>query len=236
MSYTYSLEQGEVSSAASFSDIPAYVLSRLNLTAEKSCCNGNGTESCQSSPSGTTCGHSTGGHGEGSLTLCVGDFRARTSVPPDQTITSMEGGEDWMGRKVVCGWKCAESFAKWSRDLCKWKTRRGLFQTDSEEFSGTWPAWGSMRDGECYRQEAVVPRTSVSASGLWLPTPTAHNAKEGAYPAEYTRNTPTLAATVGGKLNPELTEWMMGLPIGYSDLKPLGTLRSQSWLHSHGRH
>ena len=33
MSYTFLLEQGAESSAASFADIPAFVLSRLNLTS-----------------------------------------------------------------------------------------------------------------------------------------------------------------------------------------------------------
>jgi len=54
-----------------------------------------------------------------------------------------------------------------------------------------------------------------------LPTPTAHISKEGAYPAEFTRKTPTLATHAGGKLNPMWTEWLMGWPLGWTDLKPL---------------
>lgn len=52
---------------------------------------------------------------------------------------------------------------------------------------------------------------------LW-PTPTAHNAKEGGYPAEHTRNTPTLSAVAGGKLNPRWVEWLMGFPDNHTDL------------------
>jgi hypothetical protein len=59
-----------------------------------------------------------------------------------------------------------------------------------------------------------------------LPTPTAHNSKEGAYPAEFTRKTPTLATHAGGKLNPMWTEWLMGWPLGWTDLKPLETDKS----------
>ena len=78
---------------------------------------------------------------------------------------------------------------------------------------------------------------------LW-PTPTAHNAKEGAYPAEFKRNTPSLVIeaqrrndsgdqsaedlpnTTSGEagtekvkanLNPDWVEWLMGYPEGYSD-------------------
>ena len=53
------------------------------------------------------------------------------------------------------------------------------------------------------------------------PTPTAHNAKETNAPSEANRNTPTLAAQAGGQLNPTWVEWLMGWPLGWTDLKPL---------------
>ena len=54
-----------------------------------------------------------------------------------------------------------------------------------------------------------------------FPTPTDHNAKEGAHPSEYERNCPTLATHAGGPLNPMWVEWLMGWPLGWTDLKPL---------------
>jgi len=59
------------------------------------------------------------------------------------------------------------------------------------------------------------------------PTPTAHIHKEGGFPAEYTRNTRTLTAEAteadgkphsSGSLNPQFVEWLMGYPVGYTDL------------------
>jgi len=38
----------------------------------------------------------------------------------------------------------------------------------------------------------------------------------------------------GGKLNPNWVEWLMGWPIGWTDLKPLGTDKSPSVLHPLG--
>lgn len=38
----------------------------------------------------------------------------------------------------------------------------------------------------------------------------------------------------GGKLNPNWVEWLMGWPIGWTDLKPLGTDKSPSALHPLG--
>ena len=85
---------------------------------------------------------------------------------------------------------------------------------------------------------------------IW-PTPTAHMSKETNAPSEHKRNTPTLTAQanwatptvcgnynrkgasktsgdglatqVGGKLNPMWVEWLMGWPLGWTDLKPLET-------------
>ena len=61
----------------------------------------------------------------------------------------------------------------------------------------------------------------------WWPTPTAHLAKEGGYPAEWTRDTPTLTVEAmkaealphsSGHLNPVWVEWLMGVPTGWTDL------------------
>ena len=67
---------------------------------------------------------------------------------------------------------------------------------------------------------------------IWT-TPTAHNAKETNAPSESERNTPTLAAQAGGSLNPAWVEWLMGWPIGWTDLQPLATDRFQQWQQLH---
>ena len=38
----------------------------------------------------------------------------------------------------------------------------------------------------------------------------------------------------GGQLNPPLVEWLMGSPIGWSDLKPLEMDRFQQWYEQFG--
>ena len=66
-------------------------------------------------------------------------------------------------------------------------------------------------------QQPRHPKAALREAVFW-PTPTAHNAKEGAYPSEYNRNTPTLSAQAGGALNPTWVEWLMGFPLGHTDL------------------
>jgi hypothetical protein len=40
----------------------------------------------------------------------------------------------------------------------------------------------------------------------------------------------------GGQLNPTWVEWLMGWPLGWTDLKPLGMDKFLLWLNSHGKH
>ena len=54
-------------------------------------------------------------------------------------------------------------------------------------------------------------------------TPTARMWKDnGTSPSELKRNSETLAMQAGGALNPTWVEWLMGWPLGWTDLKPLG--------------
>ena len=71
------------------------------------------------------------------------------------------------------------------------------------------------------------------SSGKW-PTPTAHMAKETNAPSEAMRNEPSLSSRVGGKLNPTWVEWLMGWPLGWTDLRPLEMDRFQQWQQQRG--
>jgi len=44
-----------------------------------------------------------------------------------------------------------------------------------------------------------------------------------------------MGAGNGGKLNPTWVEWLMGWPLGWTDLKPLVTDKFQKWLDEHGK-
>ena len=167
--------------------------------------------------------------GEALLTLYREVFHAKTLAQQEQaqvlTESEAECGEKWRG-----------SFTRYDPDSCSWRTHQCLLLGDLELFSGTWPRWGLMRSGECWELPTLAHPTNERESGLsgkW-PTPTAHNAKEGAFPAEYNRKTLTLAAEVGGKLNPSWVEWLMGWPLGWTDLRQLETDKFQKWLDEHG--
>lgn len=146
------------------------------------------------------------------------DSRAKTSAQQDKEQELKDSG-------AVCGSTWLESLEKPNQLTLSLKTPLCSALEDSVRFSTILPHWGTMLNGECYHQVPLALITREQGCGSLLPTPTCHNAKEGAYPAEYTRKTPTLATHVGGKIHPEFTEWMMGWPLGWTDLKPLETAK-----------
>jgi hypothetical protein len=147
----------------------------------------------------------------------------------------MGDNADLMAKALACGLRWKESLMKFNLDLCLLKTPQIYALADCSESFKDLAAWGMTLGAACL-DVGNSARIITESACLSLPTPTSHNAKEGAYPAEYTRNTPTLSAQIGGKVNPEWNEWRMGWPIGHTDLKPLATDKFQRWLKSHGKH
>jgi hypothetical protein len=233
MSYTYLQAQGGEYLVENFSDIPPFALLKLTLIAEEFCCSDSEMVSCQYSQYGMTFQHLTQSPGVDGLTLCAEDSHAKTLVP-------QEGAMGLTGASPSFGMKWLGLLAKWSQDLCLWKTPQCSLLEGLDEFSGTWPRWGLMQNGECSELSMQGLRISESASGFW-PTPTCHNAKEQDSPAESKRKTPTLCHVARGgdqtlprHLNPEWVEWLMGWPLGWTDLKPLETDKFQQWQQKHG--
>jgi len=173
MSYTYLQEQGEVSLAGCFADIPQYVLSRLNLIAEKSYSKDSETESCQSSQSGMMCEPLTADHGEEKLTLFVEDSHAKTLV-------AQEKEQELKGKEAVCGSTWRESSVKFDLDTLSWKTHRCLWEEDLAPSSLILPKWGMMQSGELWERITSPLHTDEIESGFLLPTPTCADATMGA--------------------------------------------------------
>ena len=115
-------------------------------------------------------------------------FHARTSAELDEvpasTVSDQVCGSTWLG-----------SFAKYDPDSSSWKTAQCSLLAGSDEFSETWPRWGSMRNGESYPRQIPVPPISVNASGLWQ-TPVADDAIERKAGKWNSRGEPKLSAEV----------------------------------------
>lgn len=230
MSYTYLLEGGAEYSAESFLDIPASVLSRLNLTAEKSYCNASATESCQSSQSGTMCEHSTVGRGEDLLTCCTQEYHARRCPSSEAEADSY--------RKITTQ-HLGESFAKLDPLTLRWKTPQLSLFEDSADFLGTWPQWGMMLGGECWEHLMPGSSTTERESGFYLPTPSGVNGGKnhtcGRLDEWGGSRNPWRGTEIGKVRCPAFEEWVMGWPVSWTELTPLEMDKFQQWLSSHGQ-
>ena len=238
MSYTYLQEQGEESSVASFSDIPQFVLSRLNLTAGKSYCNGSATESCRASQSGMTCGPLMGNLGaEKSMSCAEGS--------PAKTLAAEDSVKESQGKEADYGRIKRESLARWNHHLRSWKTHQFLLAGGLESFSETWPKWGMMQNGECWGRDISEHGICVKESGWWLPTP-GKNEFNGSTTKRFI-GSPEFRGTKMSEglrtcktdpayLTPCFAEYAMGWPIMWTALAPLETDRFRQWLNSHGKH
>lgn len=105
------------------------------------------------------------------------------------------------------------------------------------QYARMWPT-PMTRDHHAQGPSALNGKSQVQLSTLvekimWQ-TPTAHNAKECGAPSELERNTTTLAAQAGGKLNPTWVGWLMGFPIGYTNSRHWVTPKSRCKPQSHG--
>ena len=276
---------------------------------------------------GLTCAVLTEDRGVELLTLFLEASRARTSAQRDEAQGSREN-------VPASGLSLLGSLARFDPASSSWKTPQCSLVEGLDEFSETWPRWGSMRNGACWARLTPAPLTGENASGflptpttidsgsrfnksqsegaalrptlgamarfdLW-PTPQAHDCHPG-NPARVGRfgtkhggrnlndevamwptplatdgknggpnqrggkgdlrlasavhqfatpqsrdhrtgqphrfenpdRTKNLNDQIGGQLNPPWVEWLMGWPIGWTDLKPLETDKYRQWRRSH---
>ena len=276
MSYIYLQEQGEESSAECFSDIPACVLLRLNLTAEKSCSKGSAMESCPSFQSGTTCEPLTANRGGGKLTSSAEVSPAKTYLAPEKVRESMEQEAD-------SGLNLQESLAKYDPAAHLWRTRQCSLFEDLGEYLETFPKSGMTRNGVLWELTMLERPTLEKECGFWRTPDTGVGGEISETKAmDYVTKTPrasgssiqirlcdqvknpmlwptpkcqdsrtaltdrhksNLGEVVHGgletlptktaRLNPNWVEWLMGCPIGWTDLKPLEMDKFRLWRQQH---
>jgi hypothetical protein len=168
----------------------------------------------------------TGAHGAAVLTSFLAAFPAKISAQQEKALEST-------GNVAECGATWPVSLAKYDPATSSWKIAQYSLLGDSEEFLATWPRWGSMRSGECWERTTPKLPTRGRESGL-LPTPTATNTKATHLRgADKGKLRESRSYGCHGPLNPPSLEWLMGWPVGWTELKPLATDRCHEWQQQH---
>lgn len=166
MSFIFSRALVEASSPANFSGADASAPSSESPTPKPCLWHDKMTERFPLSRFGMTCAPLTDGHGAALLTSWLAAFPVRTSAQQElvqvSKVSAADSGQKWQG-----------SFAKYDRERSSWRTPQCSLLGDSDEFSETWPRWGSMRNGVSYLRPMPALPICENGSGLW-PTPTVH--------------------------------------------------------------
>ena len=195
---------------------------KSKITHAEFYCNGKLMDSYLDSLSGMTSEHSMENLGEEKSMLSQVDSLVRICHPQEKAQDLMESdqdsGEKWQG-----------SFAKYNPDTHSLRTPQCLLFEDSTEFCAILPKWGLMRDGELWEQQTLVQSTREIESGLsptppppdnW-PTPTTPSGGGNCGGSGAYKNAIKNGTHIPHSINPNLYEWLMGWPIGWTDLKPL---------------
>jgi hypothetical protein len=213
MSWLFSQALVEVFLEDTYSDGEQSVPLNGNLTQQAYCAPDKMTDFSRLSRYGMTYKPSTDIRGEELLTLYREVFHAKTSAQRVRAQGLMENA-------AGCGEKWHASFARYDPDSCSWRTAQCSLLGGLDEFSETWPQWGLMRDGECWEQRTLERTIEETEFGLW-PTPKASVGGGNAGGANGRRIAKENGTWIPHSINPNLYEWLMGWPLGWTDLKPL---------------
>lgn len=133
------------------------------------------------------------------------------------------------------GQRWPESFAKYDPNMHSWKTRQCLLFGGLDEFSQTWPSWGTMQGGESFGHQILGQDITVP-DAFWWPTPTTKSGGGNCGGTGDYHKALKLGVYVPRLTNPNLYEWLMGWPIGWTGLMPVEWAKFQSWLQAHGEY
>ena len=208
--------------------------SKSSRTVRRSSKRGNATDPSNLSLSGTTSEHSTALLGVDTSTSSPEGSLARTSAALDVAPESKARGLD-------CGEIWRELSAKFDRGSCSWKTHRCLFPEVLPWSLVTLPRWGMMRDGAVFERQTSGRHTREIAC-LLLPTPKKAWGRHGVdvsmagerHSAGVTEMARVITREFGWRWPPRMVESLMMWPIGWTDLRPLGTAKFHQWSRSHG--
>ena len=239
MSWHFSRAQVEEYLEATSSDGERFAPSSGNPTPQLYLPKDRMTAFSRLSRFGMTFGLLTDDLGAELLTWFRAGFPVRTSA--------LRGGvKDLTGNDRDYGGKWPASLAKFDLESRGWKTHQCSLLGGLESYSGTWPKWGTMLNGECWELTILEPTIKEPEYGF-LPTPQKSDGKivrefsaQSAYRNRVNGHQVHVPHIALMKKKPLLIllsdiQSMMGWPESWTSLKPLAMARFQQWLDSHGR-
>jgi hypothetical protein len=127
--------------------------------------------------------HKPGGRHAMSLDRAVAEGSAPTASRPSTFSLEASPASRSASQGSSAGWRTIvgygpsshEPFASYDPASSSWRTSQAsLWEAEWTPYSETWPSSGMTRNGRAFPRRPLVPRTSVTGSGLW-PTPQARD-------------------------------------------------------------
>lgn len=185
---------------------------------------GRTTEPSDLSRYGMTCIPLTDDLGEDLLTSCLAASRANSPRPRLRDVTTQR----------TSGRKCSASSGKCARDLYCLRMSQGQCSLNVRPATTSSASATACADPSESAPSSAEHHTNAHAFGrLATPTATANQLAPSMAKWPGCRNLQRLALASGLPF-PTLYEWMMGWPIGWTDLRPLAMDRFHEWLQQHG--
>lgn len=149
---------------------------------------------------------------------------AKTLAKREEAQASQEVDQDY-------GLSSYALFANYDLGLHLWKMSQLCLLAEWEQSLEDWPKSGMTRNGKAYLLPHLARRTTERGSSLW-PTPATVDHKQVSSNPDYWRRrqrTPgdkrqvplAVVLVIGGngEYDPAFSEWLMGFPIGWTDLE-----------------
>ena len=186
----------------------------------------------------------TATHGEALLMSYLAAFHAKICQPRGGGLALTENEVDY-------GKRWGGLLARLDQDSSLWRIPQCSLITDSTECLQTFPNWGLMQDGVLWEQTMLAHPTEENDFGWW-PTPVASDYMTGqtngiTYTGKrFVRTSHKTGTEFGAKLTSayrlmtgnhlpaNFSEWMMGWPQDWTELKPVGTAKFQKWQRLRG--
>ncbi len=165
--------QGVESLGENSSDGKQSVPVRLKHIQDQFSCSDKLTDFYTHSPYGMTYALSMAQNGLEKSTSSLEGFPVKTyrqqEKEPGLKVNAQGSGERWR-----------EPLAKYDHLSCSWKTLQYSLLGGLEEFSETFPRWGTMQSGVCWEREMLVLNIGETESGFWAtPTVFGNNNRKG---------------------------------------------------------
>ena len=186
-----------------------------------------------------TLGHPTSETGSGLWrTPTVGMLNADRAKDPEYTARKEAKGQTitladqvrharlWPTPTCPNGGRSVAHVTDWRSERTAYTADGKKVQVDLAQAVKRWPTPTVCGN---YNRKGLSERSGdgLATAVMKCATPTARDWKSGkASEATMERNSRPLSEQIGGSLNPTWVEWLMGWPLGWTDLKPLETGKS----------